>query len=104
RTLKVADHAAGRRVKCPACQQVVTVPDNDNGPQKKSGKMLLWLGLGAGAVLLGCCCLGGVGAGAYFLIFAGPKDKVLTALPVEEKGSWTASDPTHPMPALALRR
>src|SRR5438034_9890463 len=96
----VQEDLAGKRVKCPACQQGVTVPGTlvqplppaaadkaepvptkkrkAEGPQK-SNKTMLWLGLGAGVLLLSCCCLGGVGAGAYFLFFAGTKDKALSA-------------------------
>jgi hypothetical protein len=105
--LNVPDDMAGKRVKCPACQATVAVPGaavagpKKKAPQsngnadgaKKSSKMMLWLALGVGALLLGCCCLGGVGVGAYFLFFTGPRDKVLAGLPVEEKGVWTTSDP-----------
>jgi hypothetical protein len=39
---------------------------------KKNNKTMLWVGIGGGVLLLGCCCLGLAGTGAYFLWFAGP--------------------------------
>src|SRR5437879_1241330 len=83
---QVLDELAGKRVKCPACQQIVAVPgtlvlplpaapeqesaDEDEfrpaGKKKKKGsgssKVLLWVGLGSGAVVLSlACCCGGFG-------------------------------------------
>jgi hypothetical protein len=79
--LKVKDEMAGKKAKCPSCHTVVAVPagdddDEDAAPAKK-GKakgrgMGLWIGLGVGVLVLGFCCLGVGGVGAWFLFLRGP--------------------------------
>src|SRR4051812_18812811 len=60
-------------------------------PPEKKSKTMLFVLLGGGAVLLlSCCCFGSLAA---WFFRSGPSDKVLGAPPVEEKGSWTKSDP-----------
>jgi hypothetical protein len=110
--IRVADEMSGKRVRCPGCQNVMTVPtggegegesedegEEDASPRrrskvgaKKKSSLMLWVGLGGGVLLLSCCCLGGIGA-AFFLLFAAPGDKVLAGnFPIEEKGSWSFGD------------
>jgi hypothetical protein len=123
--ITVAEKLIGKRVKCPACQQVLSVPaaasdaamaqptDDESqtggkktsadaptkkqsaSPEKQPGskkksKALLFVGLGA-AALLSCCCLGVIGAGIFYMMV--PQDKVLTGnFPIEEKGTWSSSN------------
>ncbi len=71
---------AGRKAKCPGCQAVLEVPasaTNGNGGSngKKAAKkssMGLWIGVGAGVLMLGFCCVGTAGAGAWFFLLRGP--------------------------------
>jgi hypothetical protein len=107
---KVKDETAGKKVRCPACQTVLTVPaaeeeeaprpkpgkkaaafedlDDGNevvsrkgGKKKGSSKTMLFVLLGGGVLLLSCCCLGG-GIGSYFLFFKGGPEKTMI-------GKWT---------------
>jgi hypothetical protein len=122
---KVKDESAGKRIKCPACQTVLTVPDADavtgappkagkqssafedlggdgdevvsrKGGKKKGSKTLLFVGLG-GLLLVGCCCLPVVGGGVFFMFFSGGGTKTP---PFEVKDKWSAADLqyelTHP--------
>src|SRR5207247_1511596 len=92
--LAVKEEMAGKRVKCPACQSVLTVPggaeeapapkrttkavsDGDGAAGARKNNMTMWLiGGGVGAVLLlGCCCLGTIGS--WFLFFSGGPEKKL---------------------------
>jgi hypothetical protein len=83
--LSVKDEMLGRRVKCPVCQGSLTVPDGESAtgerpPKKKGANMsggkknntTLWIAAGAGVLLLGFCCLGIGGAGAWFFLLRGP--------------------------------
>ena len=90
KAFNVADDLAGRRVKCPACQQIVAVPggaaaaDVEDEPaeaaprkaKKPAGsnkQLMLWGGIAGGVVLLlSCCCLGG--GLLWFLVLRGPGD------------------------------
>jgi uncharacterized Zn ribbon protein len=104
---KVKDETAGKRVKCPACQTVLTVPeveeeeaprpkagkkssafedlgDGDEvvsrkgGKKKGSSKTLLFVGLGCGVLLL-CVGCPSIGAALWFFVFnkPGAPEKVL---------------------------
>jgi hypothetical protein len=101
--ISVGEDLVGKRVRCPACQHVVTVPTDDDGDErddqsrsrpdktKKKSSTVLYIGLGAGVLLLSCCCLGGVGVGLFFLM--AQNDKVLAgAFPLEEQGTWSSTD------------
>jgi hypothetical protein len=101
--ISVGEDMVGKRVRCPACQHVVTVPTDDDGDErddrargrpgksKKKSSAMLYIGLGAGVLLLSCCCLGGVGVGLFFLM--AQNDKVLAGtFPLEEKGTWSSTD------------
>ena len=134
---KVKDELAGKRIKCPACQTVVTVPEagpaevvmaadviEDDPPprpvrrletvdedydrsddddefrrgrrkkkKKKSSNVMLFVGLGAGVLVLGFCCIG-VGVGSFFLF----KPRVLTP-PFDETGRWASYDSTVVVPS-----
>jgi hypothetical protein len=110
--ISVHEELVGKRVRCPACQRVISVPEDaggeregggeaeleprrkrSRGERKKRSSTMMYLGIGAGVMVLGCCCLG-VGAGAFFY-FLIPGDKVLAGtLPIEEKGRWTSFDRT----------
>ncbi len=108
--LGVKDDMAGKKVKCPACQSVLTVPMDggpggggapsaaaadepaarSSAPKAGSGggtgggsnKKMLLIGGGVGLLLLSCCCLGGGGV-AFFLFFTGgPEKKII--------GKWVA--------------
>jgi hypothetical protein len=93
KSFKVKDELAGKKVKCPACQAVNLVPqggDDDGdadappsrrGEKKKGSKTMLFVGLGAGVVVLGCCCIS-IGVGSYFLFFSGGPEKQIV-------GKWT---------------
>jgi len=95
--MNVKDEAAGKRVRCPACQQLVAVPlpepeepavavelpDEDETAgdddalrprkkkkrrvEKKSNKLLYGILGGAGLLLFCCCPVGGGGAWFFFL-------------------------------------
>jgi hypothetical protein len=55
---------------------------------KHGNRMWLVAGLGAGVMLLTCCCLGGI-VGGYFLLQGPAPDKVLTGtLPLEDRNNW----------------
>jgi hypothetical protein len=105
---KVKDELAGKKVKCPACQAVLTVPAAEDaepprprssaaedeseqapregkGGKKKAGgqksKTMLFVGIGAGVLLLSCCCLG-VGVGGWFFFLRSTPEKTII-------GKWT---------------
>jgi uncharacterized Zn ribbon protein len=104
---KVKDEIAGKRVKCPACQTVLTVPaaEEEEAPRPKAGKKasafedlsdgdevvsrkgakkkgssktLLFVGLGCGLLLL-CVGCPSIGAALWFFVFnkTGAPEKVL---------------------------
>jgi phage FluMu protein Com len=107
KTLKVKDDAAGKKIKCPACQTVLTVPaagaaeeppasnvgkksnafedlggGEDGGEivkkkKKDSKKKMLIFGAIGGVVLLSCCCTGVGAAVWFFVINAGSPEKVI---------------------------
>jgi hypothetical protein len=107
KTLKVKDDAAGKKIKCPACQTVLVVPAADEAPlsdvgkkssafedlggdddggkivkkKKKDSKKLLIFGLIGGFVLLSCCCVG-VSGGVWFAFLRGGPEKAII-------GKWT---------------
>jgi hypothetical protein len=134
--INVKDELAGKKIRCPACQMVVAVPqagpseapmaaevieddppprpvrrleavddddryDDDDefrrGRRKKKKKqgssVLLFVGLGAGVLVLGFCCIG-LGVGGYFLF----KPRVLTP-PFDETGRWASYDSTVTVPS-----
>jgi hypothetical protein len=86
--LKVKDEMGGRKAKCPGCQAILEVPvaaangngaghgnGGANGKNAKAGKkssLGLWIGAGVGVLLLGFCCVGTAGAGAWFFLLRGP--------------------------------
>jgi hypothetical protein len=102
--ISVSEEMVGKRVRCPACQRVITVPTDDGGDErddrprsrsrgetKKKSSTMLYVGIGASVLLLSCCCLGGL-VGAFFF-FVLPSDKVLAgSFPIEESGTWTSMD------------
>jgi hypothetical protein len=65
--LNLKDQLAGKRIKCPDCQESILVPGsrpnggNGNGAKKGGGMGMVLAVLGVGVVLVGCCCVGGVG-------------------------------------------
>jgi hypothetical protein len=88
---RVLEDLAGRHVHCPGCRQVVAVPGavtaapppqviprqeaiilDEPAPRRprrrirRRSNLGLWLGLGAGGLMLGFCCLG---AGAFGLVW-----------------------------------
>jgi hypothetical protein len=95
--LAVKDEMAGKKVKCPGCGSVLTVPAamddadqvsepavpraSDTAKPKKSSKTL-WIVGGVGVLLLSCCCLGSV-VTAFVVVFAmgGPEKTIV--------GKWT---------------
>jgi hypothetical protein len=99
--LAVKEEMAGRKVKCPGCGAVLVVPaisdsaapDDVAGedapvprrkeaePPKKS-KTLLYVGIGAGVLVLGACCCGVVGVGAIIYLGSSPEKAIL--------GKWVA--------------
>lgn len=102
KTFKVKDELAGKKVKCPACQSVLTIPEgseedeapassvgrgsarNDNGGPKagkKNSKVLLFVGLGVGVVMLGFCCIG-VGVAGWLIFGRSSPEKQIV-------GKWT---------------
>lgn len=90
--IKVSDDKAGKRMKCPGCQKVLTVPapetddepapprkskkKNSSAPKKSSSGMLVLL-LGLGAFLLLCTCGGGGASLWYFDVFGSGKKVVV---------------------------
>jgi hypothetical protein len=49
-----------------------------NGDEKKSSKTMMYVGIGAGLLLVGCCCLGVAGGGGWFFFFrSSPPEKVI---------------------------
>jgi hypothetical protein len=102
--ISVSEEMVGKRVRCPACQRVITVPTDHGGDKrddrprsrsrgetKKKSSTMLYVGIGASVLLLSCCCLGGL-VGAFFF-FVLPSDKVLAgSFPIEESGTWTSMD------------
>jgi hypothetical protein len=115
--LTVGDALIGKRVRCPQCQQVLSVPEEKsaspetpNSGQKtvsdaaaekrrsaaagtggKRKSKLLWFAVIGGGLLLSCCCLAGLGGGVLFMLV--PREKELAGnFPIEEKGTWTSSD------------
>jgi hypothetical protein len=104
--LAVKDELAGKRVKCPGCGNLLTVPSltesvpvkkraaavaddeedqDEERPRKKKKKSrragksnkTLWIGAGIGVVVLGFCCLGIGGAGLWWLARGGPEKPIL---------------------------
>jgi hypothetical protein len=104
--LAVKDELAGKRVKCPGCGDLLTVPSvTDEAPIKKrapavaddeedqeeerprkkkkkrhrAGKSnkTLWIGAGIGVLVLGFCCLGIGGASIFWLNRGGPEKPIL---------------------------
>jgi hypothetical protein len=101
--LAVKDELAGKRVKCPACTELVMVPSLDVVPPRRRAALaaddedeqhedrpkkkkkaqrrdntMLWIGAGAGVVVLGLCCLGVVG-GVWIALSGTPTDKTTKA-------------------------
>jgi hypothetical protein len=103
--LGVKDELAGKRVKCPACGTILTVPaaeapapmdaevvaesetPGEEGPaprkkgakadgRKKSNKML-WIGAGVGVLVLGFCCLSIAGIGGWWFFLRGGPEKTI---------------------------
>jgi hypothetical protein len=96
--MNVKDEAAGKRVRCPACQQLVNIPvpeaeepieaieipeepelleedeetprpkKKKKRPREKRSNTLLYSLIGGGALLLFCCCPIG-GGGAWYIFF-----------------------------------
>jgi hypothetical protein len=105
--LAVKEELAGKRVKCPACESLITVPplsgeppplkrsaapidddaerdDDEERPRKKKKKKrpaksnkLLWIGATVGVLMLGFCCIGGGVAGWWFFLRGGPEKPIL---------------------------
>jgi hypothetical protein len=91
--LAVKEELAGKRVKCPSCESLVTVPSvldepparkraaapaddeddrDEDRPRKKKKKKraaksnkMMWIGAGAGVLVLGMCCVGLAGVGVW---------------------------------------
>ena len=97
--LAVKDEMAGKKVKCPGCGSVLSVPSGqdeavaeelsghggEEAPRprssagaKKSNKTM-WFIAGGGVLLLSCCCLGlvGVGAVVFFGMARGPEKTII---------------------------
>jgi hypothetical protein len=104
--LAVKEEMAGKKVKCPGCGAVLTVPSgavensvetederdddsaggapakkksrsNGSGAPAKKSKMLLWIGVAAGVLVLGSCCCGGIGIGGWLLLRGGPEKTII---------------------------
>jgi hypothetical protein len=103
--LAVKEEHAGKRVKCPACESLITVPSvldepparqraaapvedeedmDEDRPRKKKKKKragksnkMVWIGAGAGLLVLGLCCVGAAGGGLWFFLKAGPEKPIL---------------------------
>jgi hypothetical protein len=104
--LAVKDELAGKRVKCPGCGELLTVPSvteeaplkkrapaaaddeedqEDERPRKKKKKRhragksnkTLWIGAGIGVLVLGFCCLGIGGASIFWFTRGGPEKPIL---------------------------
>jgi hypothetical protein len=92
--LGVKDEMAGKKVKCPGCGTVLTVPGGEGAgggggraetreapsdePRKKESKLAakksnkaLYIGAGVGILVLSCCCLGLAGGGAWWFFLKG---------------------------------
>jgi hypothetical protein len=96
--LAVKDEMAGKKVKCPGCGSVLTVPaatgdaeeasepavarTSDTSTPKKSSKTL-WIVGGVGVLLLSCCCLGSVTTAVIVVFALGGPEKTIV-------GRWTA--------------
>jgi hypothetical protein len=95
--LAVKDDMAGKKVKCPGCGSVLTVPaamgdadeasepavarTSDAATPKKSSKSL-WIVGGVGVLLLSCCCLGSVTTAVIVVFALGGPEKTIV-------GKWT---------------
>jgi hypothetical protein len=115
--LKVKDDLAGKRIKCPTCMEPLIVPaggadepyesasaSTDEGEPRprrnrakaaKSSNTLLFVCIGAGVLLMSCCCLGAVGTAVFYMMQSADavaSSKKLPAPPVVELGRWTALD------------
>jgi hypothetical protein len=90
KAFQVKDELAGKRVKCPACQKVLTAPaandleEEPKAPPKqapaaapRSNKTLFLIGGAIGVLLLGCCVCGGGGLGAWYFWPVGGSEKDL---------------------------
>jgi hypothetical protein len=61
---------------------------------KKNNKTMLYVGIGGGVLLLGCCCLGLSGTGAWFLFLrGGPEKKLVGKWSVD----WDATKSNSPL-------
>src|SRR4051812_39861486 len=75
--LNVKDELEGKRIKCPDCGESLTVGDEHATPSKptkakaKKGGMMMWLVLGLGFFVVGFCCVGAGGTGAWYFWPAG---------------------------------
>jgi hypothetical protein len=91
--LSVKDEMLGKRVKCPVCQTSLTVSDDEPTPKKKGAKMngakksnkTLLIVAGAGVLVLGFCCVGVSGIGAWFFFLRGGSTSDLEA---KVAGKW----------------
>jgi hypothetical protein len=105
--LAVKEELAGKKVRCPSCESLLTVPslsgekparkrpaavDDDEDqedqdevrPRKKKKKKraaksnkMMWIGAGAGVLVLGMCCLGGAGTGLWYFLGSKSTEKTI---------------------------
>jgi hypothetical protein len=104
--LSVKDEMLGKRVRCPVCQTTMNVPGDEeeqtagngqNHNKKKGAKMngakksnkMIWIAAGAGVLILGFCCLGVSGVGAWFIFLRGGSTSDLEA---KVAGKWVADN------------
>jgi hypothetical protein len=92
---KVLDELAGKRVKCPGCQEIVEVPggaeeeaaaddeDVEAQPRKKKkqpeakSRAGLCILVAGGVLVLGFCCLGVGGAAVYWFVLRSTPEKTM---------------------------
>jgi hypothetical protein len=98
KSINIRKALAGKRIRCPGCQSVMTVPLAGAGQheapsvERRGSRTMLFAGLGTGVLLLTCCCLGGI-VGGYFLFMGPAADKVLTGnFPIEDRSKWSWTD------------
>jgi hypothetical protein len=109
--LAVKEDMAGKKVKCPGCASILAVPAlsdtaapdeaiedaplpsrKEASPPKKS-KTLLYVGVGAGVLVLGACCCGSIGIGGLLVYLnANPEKAIIGKWVADNDASSTAKD------------